>query len=95
LFSREKVPIDGIIVEMPLAIAGAWHEEPVCSQMETGTTPRHTAVPEPMDEPPDEPAPAEYPPLRHEYVVPLKLAKPHVSCGTDDLKSGTAPACSA
>ena len=59
MFSREKVPSDGIIVAMPLAIAGAWHEEPVCSQMETGTTPRHTAAPEPIDEPPDEPAPAE------------------------------------
>jgi len=30
--------------------------------------------------------------LRHEYVVPLKFAKPQVSCGTDDLKRGTAPA---
>ena len=27
MFSREKVPSDGIIVEMPLAIAGAWQEE--------------------------------------------------------------------
>jgi len=56
---REKVPIAGMSVEMPLAIAGAWHDEPVCSQIEMGTTPRHTAVPEPIEEPPDEPAPAE------------------------------------
>ena len=66
MFSREKVPIDGIIVEMPLAIAGAWHEEPVCSQMETGTTPRHTAVPEPMDEPPLSSAPEAKPPFKQE-----------------------------
>jgi hypothetical protein len=66
LFSREKVPIAGMRVEMPLPIAGAWQEDPVCSQMATGTTPRHTAAADPIDEPPDPPGPAEYPPLRHE-----------------------------
>ena len=39
---REKVPIAGMSVEMPLAIAGAWHDEPVCSQIEMGTTPGST-----------------------------------------------------
>lgn len=36
---------------------GAWHEDPVCSQMATGTTPKQTAAPEPIDEPPDVPTP--------------------------------------
>lgn len=77
-------------VEIPLAIAGAWHELPVCSQIATGTTPmqkqlstrfgekntwwhipKQTAAPEPIEDPPDPPAPAANPPLRQEYTVPL------------------------
>jgi len=39
--------------------------------MATGTTPRHTAAALPIEEPPDPPAPAEKPPFRQEYTVPL------------------------
>ena len=58
LFSRENVPRAGMIVEIPLAMAGAWQLDPVCSQIATGTTPKQTAAPDPIDEPPEFLAPA-------------------------------------
>ncbi len=66
LFSLEKVPRAGVAVLIPLAMAGDWQEEPVCSQMAMGMTPRQTAALEMIDKLPDPPAPAAKPPFRQE-----------------------------